>query len=473
MNVKRLDIKFKADPKKVILQYFAPGSQERIENVIDRISKLNEDEVSALLEDVVVKFKNRHKEFERKLLSNYDKISSGNEKIESFSDKKKLLTGAYFSKEYSVEAAALFNPSVVPHPDQSGVPDGSTRFIMSLRATGEGHISSIEFRSGIADKNGNIKMEDVSAFSETPFTDNNEIFDKEFIVRRLSDNSSSPFDSITGTFSKSEIEDILAASTDTKEKGRFADEIRILSDANYTATFPAESELSERVFFPISKSESVGMEDVRLVRFTEDDGTTKYYGTYTAYNGRSFGTQLLETDDFMKFKIRTLHGKGVNDKGMALFPRKINGKYFITSRQGGENLYIMSSDDLYFWNEYTRLSVPEYPWEFVQLGNCGSPIETDGGWLLITHSVGAFRTYRLGAMLLDIDNPSKVIGTLTEPLLEPNSDEREGYVPNVVYSCGSMRNDDTLIIPYAMSDSASGFIKVSIKELLKEITQKG
>ncbi len=472
MNVTRLDEKFIADPKRIILQHFSPGSVKRIDNVIERISKLSDEEVSHLLKEITDNYETRHRNFKKKLFANYDRIKARIKDKEVLSDERQLLLGAYFSKEYSVEAAALFNPSMVPHPDQSGLPAGSVRFIMSLRATGEGHISSIEFRSGIINDKDEIIMDDTSVYAETPVVDKNEVYAKEFIRNRVNfepASSASLLNLIPDEFTKSGLEEILPKGSANEQDAKIIEETCAAVDANYIASFSHDSYLSERVFFPQSKSESVGMEDVRLVCFVEDDGSIRYYGTYSAYNGRTFGTHILETEDFIKFKIRTLHGKAVKDKGMAIFPRKINGKYYITSRQDGENLYIMSSDNLYFWDNYVSLAEPKYPWEFVQLGNCGSPIETEKGWLLIIHSVGPFRTYNLGAMLLDKDDPAKVIGTLKEPLLEPSEDEREGYVPNVVYSCGSMAKGDTLFVPYAMSDSKSGFVKVSIKELLSNI----
>jgi predicted GH43/DUF377 family glycosyl hydrolase len=252
----------------------------------------------------------------------------------------------------------------------------------------------------------------------------------------------------------------------------FIEKILNYAEANYEISFNESTLVSERVIFPYSKNETVGMEDARFVKFTEDDGSITYYATYTAYNGRTFGTQLIETKDFLTFNIRTMHGSAVQDKGMALFPRKVNGKYVISSRQGGENLQIMYSDDLYHWKEYQQHRIPMEPWEFIQLGNCGSPVETKEGWLLITHAVGPFRKYSMGALLLDLDDPARIIGRLKNPLLEPLDNEREGYVPNVVYSCGSLVHNDELIVPYAMSDSCSGFAKISLPGLLAELNEK-
>ena len=317
--------------------------------------------------------------------------------------------------EYSVESAALFNPSLVWHPDQNNLPEGARRFIMSLRATGEGHISSIVFRSGYIDKNLQIQIDSPCRFVSRPV-------------------------SLT-----------------------FADE------SKYEIKFAKDSELAERIIFPASPAEQNGIEDARFVCFTNENGSTKYYATYTAYDGRSISPRLIETSDFCKFTVRRFAGKEVQNKGMALFPRMINGQYVMLSRQDNENNYIMLSNDLCNWDSKQLLQRPEYPWEFIQLGNCGSPIETDAGWLVITHGVGAMRKYSIGALLLDKDNPAKVIGTLKEPLISPNDKEREGYVPNVVYSCGGIVYNNHLILPYAKSDYASTLGLVNMDNLLNEL----
>ena len=382
---------------------------------------MNQWEVQENLNKIYFEFSHRHKNFEDQILKNYRRVEKFIEKKDELNKDIKFLIGAYFSNEYSLEAAALFNPSIVPHPDQSGTKNDSVRFVLSLRATGEGHISSIEFTEGEVDSEGDIELKTrsgLSSPSDTFFEDGN-----------------SPS--------------------------------KTLQNTDYYCRFPDTSLIDERVLFPFSKNEKMGMEDARFVKF--EDGN--YYATYTAYNGREINSKILITKDFINFEVRKLSGNGVRDKGMALFPRKIDGKYFMTSRQDGENLFLMKSENLFQWDDPVKIVLPRKPWEFVQLGNCGSPIETEHGWLLIIHAVGALRKYVISALLLDRDDPSKVIGFLNEPLIEPDESEREGYVPNVVYSCGSLIHRNYLIIPYAMSDSSCGFAKVKIDELIQQLTK--
>ena len=436
MKVERLNTIFKADPTKVILQFFKMN-ERRSKNIVNKILALDENIIKENLDSIYKEFSSRHKNFDESIIDNYERVETYINNPADLSKERKLLIGTYFSKEYSIESAALFNPSIVPHPDQNDVPSGQLKFIMSLRATGEGHISSIKFREGIISNEGEIEIINDSSFSVLP--------------KKI----------------KYAEEDILNKKLQLTN-GTGPDKEDILS-SNHKSRFDDFSLISERVLFPNSPSESMGLEDARFVKFFEN-GESKYYGTYTAYNGKTFRTQIIETDDFKNFETGTLHGAMVQDKGMALFPRKINGKYFITSRQDGENLFLMQSDNLYYWNESELLLEPDKTWGFVQLGNCGSPIETEKGWLLITHAVGPFRKYVISAILLDLDDPSKIIGSLNEPLIEPNEVEREGYVPNVVYSCGSLIYNKKLIIPYAMSDSSCGFAKVNVDELLNKLS---
>lgn len=432
--IERLPLQITADSKKVVLQFLSLN-ESRTKKIIERVSSLDEKNVKDILSKVFRKFNSRHKNFEKLIFDNYSAVEHFVDNPGSLSKTRKLLLGSYFSKEYSIEAAALFNPSIVEHPDQRGLPKGSKRIIMSLRAAGEGHISSVGFRELLLDKNSEVILKNVSRYSMLP----------EKIK-----------------YSKDDI---------FEKKGKYINETQAeiddLADSNYKCSFSRTTLLSERVIFPYSNSESVGMEDVRFVQFT-DNNETCYYGTYTAYNGRTFRTQLISTRDFLNFNIDTLHGPGVLDKGLALFPEKVNSKYAVISRVDGENLYLMYSDDLYYWEENNMLRQPEEPWEYIQIGNCGSPVKTESGWILITHAVGPFRRYVISALLLDLNDPSKIIGSLKEPLIEPNEKEREGYVPNVVYSCGSMIHNDYLIIPYAMSDSFCGFCRIKVNKLLRK-----
>ena len=433
--IKKLSTKLFPDSKRVILLPFELNEVRTI-RVINMVSSLEESEVQIILNRIFKEFSDRHRYFEEIIFSNYLRIEKYIPKSVNMTTDRKMLLGSYFSKEYSICSAALFNPSIVVHPDQSGINEDSLRFVISLRATGEGHISSIVFHEGVIDKNSNVRLNDEIRYSTLPNyikLNRKEIPDKKLKY----DNKSS-----------SAINDLL--------------------DSNYKCSFSNKIPLNERVLFPNSKSECVGMEDARFVRFHDKENQT-YFGTYTAYNGKSFRMQLIETRDFQNFEISTLHGNAIKDKGMALFPRKIKNNYVMTSRQDSENIFIMFSKDIHFWNDAKIIRTSEYSWEFIQLGNCGSPIETSSGWILITHAVGSLRKYVISAILLDLENPSKVIGALNEPLIEPDDQEREGYVPNVVYSCGSITHKENLIIPYAYSDSSCGFAKIGINELLKKM----
>lgn len=435
--IKKLSTKILPDSKRVIPLFFEMN-EARTKRVVKMVLSFEENEADTVLKSVFQKFSKRHRYFEKILYSNFLKIEKYISKSGSLTKNRKLLLGSYFTKEYSISSAALFNPSMVVHPDQSGINKDSQRFVMSLRAVGEGHISSIVFRQGVIDKNSNINLENDSTLSTLPQKVN--LNREKLLDKKLK----------YSTGSQNEIEDII--------------------ESNYQTRFASEIHVNERVLFPSSKNECVGMEDVRFVRFSNSKGKFIYYGTYTAYNGKTFRTQLIETRDFKNFTISTLHGNAINDKGMALFPRKINNKYVITSRQDGENIFIMFSDDVYRWDNPKIIKTPEKSWELIQLGNCGSPIETDAGWILLTHAVGPMRNYVISAMLLDLEDPSKVIGSLKEPLILPDEKEREGYVPNVVYSCGSMIHKNNLIIPYGFSDSGCKFAAIRINELLMKLT---
>lgn len=465
MKVLRDNIKLSANPKRVILKFFNPGNIQRITNIIERAKSLSEDISDKLLEDIISRFSWRHKKYTEILTQNFNKV----EKILStridVPEKQKLLIGAYFTSEYSIEAAALFNPSIIPHFIQNNAKKGELNYILSLRATGEGHISSIEFREGKLLKDATIELHKTSKFLEPSTLADEMLLTKEFIKDRLvkkSNTESKWISSLPAQFSKREVKN---KKMEEKDFANISD----LLDSNYDCKFSNDTTLTERVLFPISNSESMGMEDARFVLFTNESGDKCYYGTYTAYNGKKIKTQIIATEDFKNFQIRTLHGKSVENKGFAIFPRKINGQYYITSRLDGENIFMMKSEELFFWDDSSIIRIPEEPWEYVQLGNCGSPLETKEGWLLITHAVGPMRRYVMSALLLDLDEPSKVIGRLKDPLIEPTEDEREGYVPNVVYSCGSLIHNDILVIPYAMSDSACGFAKIELDALLNNM----
>lgn len=482
MKANRTGIVIKPDYKRVVYRPFTILSEERIIKIIGRILTLCEEEVKKELGQVITEFEVRHQRLRNFFLNRFEEMKKYLLTDQVLSEERKLLIGAYFTQEYSMESAALFNPSMVWHPDQSELPEGSRRFILSLRATGEGHLSSITFRSGIIDKENEITISTPTRYVTTSENITNPVYEKKLFERKLieldllNDFAKQVMSGLEDNFTITDLENcikILVRPFKKKggEKELTAKAILSLALSNYEIQYSPDQSLSERIIFPHSPSEINGIEDARFVEFTDENGDRTYYATYTAYDGKVTFPQLLETKDFLHFKISTLNGPEVENKGMALFPRKINGLYAMISRQDNENVFLMYSEHLHFWYSKQLILKPTYPWEFVQLGNCGSPIETEAGWLVLSHGVGAMREYSIGAFLLDKDDPSKVIGRLKEPLLTPNENEREGYVPNVVYSCGGAIHGDELILPYAMSDHASSIAKVNLSELLKKLTE--
>jgi len=415
VQVQKLDFKLEPNLRRVIaLSYNI--EKPHVERIARQVMVMSASEREALFKEIEKSFADRHRDMEKFLMNFYGQLKTFLPSEFKLRPVDKLLMASYFAKEYSLEAAALFNPSIVPFEDLSG--NGDQRFVMSLRATGEGHISSIEFVQGRINASGEIFIK----MPESPFATGPEKVEVDF---------ASPYQ---------------------------------ITSMNFDPQIP----LAERVIFPVTDDEVNGIEDLRLVRF-EDESGLFYYGTYTAYDGHQIQSKLLVTNDFISFKSYRLQGKAVHDKGMALFPERIDGKYAMIGRQDGTNLYIMFSDSLYNWEKAELLLEPQMPWELSKIGNCGSPIKTDVGWLLITHGVGPMRKYQLGAILLDLKNPRKVIARLAEPLLGPDENEREGYVPNVIYTCGNMLHKDRLIVPYAMSDSASGVAIFKLDEILQEM----
>ena len=479
---KRKSITIQADNSRVITKPFIPGPDHRIKEVVNRVLALSDEEVETLLQQVLWDFSGRHRHFKETLINNYKKIKHCVPSSDSITMETRLLLGSYFTCEYSVEAAALFNPSIVLHPNQKELPEGSVRFIMSFRATGEGHISSIEFRSGKIDSEGNMDFDPVSNYVETPELCQDKLYNKHLFGLKLTEMTASnevtshmlgelgevfTFDQLQGKIAKLQS----ASDFDPDHKRDAIDMAMWLARSNYEIKFRYDRRISERVIFPVSENESKGIEDARFVHFTDDDDSVTYYATYTAYNGFVILPQLITTKDFITFKVNTLNGKAVQNKGMALFPRKIDGKYVMLSRQDGVNNHIMFSENIHFWQESEIIQTPTHPWEFIQIGNCGSPIETDEGWLLLTHGVGAMRKYSIGIELLDLNDPSRIIGRLDEPILVPTDGEREGYVPNVVYSCGAMIHNDELVIPFAIADQRTSVAMISVPEVLSLMNQ--
>jgi len=463
------------DDTRVLVRPFNPDPKRWV-HIINRVLAMSEEAVVAELKTARADFGTRHKGIRKVWSKRFSQIADHVPDADSLSEERQLYLGALFSHEYSLEAAALFNPSIVAHPDQLGLNEGETRFIMSLRATGEGHISSIAFRSGVIGPDYEVVLDVASEFVTTPERVMNPVFRKSMFIHKLRAlkmdeaclqpvlNKLGPL--ITVDDLKEALRTTTSCHVDPSDHNHVVNRLHWLAEANYDIEFPEEVPLSERIVFPVSVNESNGIEDARFVRFVDDDGTVTYFGTYTAYNGQMILPQLMETQDFLYFRARVLHGDAVKNKGMALFPRRISGCYAMLSRLDDENLFLMYAEDLHYWADPVLIREPEYPWEFIKIGNCGSPLETPEGWLVITHGVGAMRQYCLGAILLDLDDPTKVIGALKEPLLKPEGDGREGYVPNVVYSCGAMIHGDRLILPYAKSDTLTTVCTVDLNELL-------
>jgi predicted GH43/DUF377 family glycosyl hydrolase len=426
--MKRHDLRLRPDASRVIVRPFKPATEPRDLNptdkmranhIVDRVLALDADAVATQLKDVLDNFLGRHRNLLETFEARAEEMEEAFATHGAFSKTQRQLIGAYFLSEYSFEASALFNPSIVPHPDQSGAPKGGVRFILSLRAIGEGHVSSLTFRTGNIAADGGLTVDPTARLASIPQ-----------IGRHAS--------------------------------GPGGDRVEVI--------FKPEEDLSERVIFPVTESQSNGIEDARFVHFSDGDRKT-YYATYTAYSGRAIRSELIQTDDFRTFQMLPLQGAASRNKGMALFPRKIGGRYAMIARQDNENLYLIYSDDITNWESGQAILRPEFPWEFVQIGNCGSPIELDEGWLLLTHGVGPVRKYAIGAALLDKNDPSKVLARSREPLLRPEQSEREGYVPNVVYTCGAMRHNDQIILPYAVSDTFASFATIEISALLDSMKQ--
>jgi len=480
IHITRKPQKFSSDDKRVIARYFQVGGESRANNVLSRVAGLSDAGVRELLDQVITDFGPRHRKIENTFDRHFGYVKHYISNPDALSLERKLLIGSYFTMEYAIESAALFNPSIVPHPDQADLKPGELRFIMSLRATGEGHVSSIVFRTGVIDDQGEITFAPLSPYAAKMRLNQDRQYEKKLFYLKLiemaaySEASRAVLDEMPDWFTYQELDHKIAEIKQRPDHPRpfneSAENMLWLARSNYRLMVPEEADPSEIVIFPTSENESRGIEDVRLTHFTDDDGTVTYFGTYTAYNGFRILPQLFETPDFSNIEIHTLNGRYVQNKGMALFPRKINGMYHMISRLDGENMFIMQSDNVHFWNECQKLAGPLYPWEFVQIGNCGPPIETQHGWLLLTHGVGPVRQYCIGACLLDLEDPSKVIGHLDQPLIIPNQDERDGYVPNVVYTCGALAHAGHLVIPYAMSDSATTFATVKMDELMHELT---
>ncbi len=483
--IERIPVKVYPDSKRVIARFFFNG-ESRAKEVIQRVMAIPEEDIFGVVSPILQEYSKRHRNITRilhrhsnKLKHLFDQLDIDYDEVKPY---RRLLIGSYFTHEYSIESAAFFNPSIIEDPDQSDLEDGEKRLIISFRAVGEGHISSIVFRRALIDKHNNIHVIPVGNYVDEAEVIRNARYDKKLFFEKAAaslidvDVLNDVEKQLDTHFEYATLRKTILESQNLEEddyKKLQYEKILWLSDAYYELVFALDTDITDRVIFPFSELERKGIEDARFVKFTDDDGQIIYYATYTAFDGSLILPKLLETTNFYNFKIKPLFGNGAQNKNLALFPRKINGYYVMMSRIDGCNNYIMYSKNITVWEDPILLQTPKYVWEFVQMGNCGSPIETPEGWLVISHGVGPMRRYCLGASLLDLDDPKIEIGRLKEPLLVPNPDEREGYVPNVVYSCGSYVNNGKLIIPYGLSDYSSSFAEVSIQALVDRLKADG
>ena len=522
--VNRKKFIFSPDPSRIIAR-FLYVSDERSADIIRKVLAMPEKDVNIAMSQLLRGYSRRHRNISKVFEKYFNRLAPIFDKIEvneeDLSAPQKALIGSYFTMEYSIESAAFFNPSIVEHPDQSEIGTGEKRVIFSFRATGEGHISSIVFRSGTLDKNNNLTIEPVGKMLAEADVIKRNVYEKKLFQKKLDElqeqanlivpaliekteelqkqenviapviidahdevqeqkniiSSAFVLDNLKDSFTYGELmKNIELARKDpkiTEDQLKIIIQMMWLASSHYEIHFTIDSAISERVIFPISATEQKGIEDARFVKFTDDNGEITYYATYTAYDGMATMPKLISTKDFYDFKILPINGEIAQNKGMALFPRKINGKYAMLCRIDGVNNYIAYSDSINIWRKAKIIQQPKYPWELVQIGNAGSPIETKEGWLVITHAVGSMREYSLGASLYDLENPEIEIGRLSSPLMVPNESEREGYVPNVIYSCGSMIHNDELVIPYAMSDHSSTYATVDLRELLDVLKASG
>jgi predicted GH43/DUF377 family glycosyl hydrolase len=477
-------VHLRPDAGRVLLRAFIPDQPDRVVRIIGRVLALSDEQVTHELRHLRAEFDARHRHLDRVWGQHFEQVQRHVGADQNLSAERKALIGALFTGEYALESAALFNPSIVAHADQAGLAEHELRVILSLRAVGEGHISSVEFRSGVISGDGSLRLDRPSPFTTSPELNANPTFRKRLCLDKLkevgeaTDWEDSILSRLGDTFTLRELEEVLPDAIPLQERipealQRTVQRVRCLARTNYEVHFEPSGLVSERVLFPRSEAECNGMEDVRLVRFVDDDESVTYYGTYTAYDGRAISPQLLETQDFCRFRVQTLGGSGVRNKGMALFPRRVEGRYAMLSRQDDENILLMFSEDLHFWSDPEVLLRPQQPWEMVKVGNCGSPLETDAGWLVLTHGVGPVRKYCVGAALLDLQDPRQVLGRLKAPLLKPQENDWQGYVPNVVYSCGALIHHGRLVLPYGANDRETKIVTLELDQLLAALLADG
>jgi predicted GH43/DUF377 family glycosyl hydrolase len=472
------------DSSRRLSRLFVPGQEtlirggSRARAVMDRVLAMSDDDVDRTLARTVARFADRYRDLADTLERNFGLVAHRLGDEMSVGTARQRLIGAYFTQEYALEAAALFNPSIVPHPDQAGCGPGELRFVVSLRAVGEGHLSSIEFRTGTISSESAISIDEPGRFLCTghsrPAAYDRHLFQEKLAeLGREDENAQFLWSLLPPRFSMAELDaavgELSLQQVTRGDSVALIDWVRWMAASNYEVEFDQQHALSERVLWPSGPAESHGMEDARFVRFIDGDDQT-YFATYTAFDGYKVSSHLLETSDFVTFTVSQLSGPSTGNKGMALFPRRINGRYAALSRWDRESNAIAYSDDRHRWGPAVTLQEPARPWELVQLGNCGSPIETAAGWLVFTHGVGPMREYAIGAILLDLDEPERLISALPEPLLVADESERDGYVPNVVYSCGALLHGQTVVLPYACSDSSVRIGTVDLARLLDRLS---
>jgi predicted GH43/DUF377 family glycosyl hydrolase len=465
----------------VITRLFVPGQEgfehqdSRAGAVLRRILALDEDEVRASLDDVVTRCQGRHRDLVGTFRRHAHEIADRLDPANDLSEARMLLLGAVFTSEYTIEGAALCNPSMVAHPDQTGTAAGSLRFVMSVRGIGEGHRSSIGFRTGVVDRAGDVTLDDPAPLATVgavaPTLLHGAVMRSELSrLRGAGEAADYVLDALGDRFTRSDLDEQLdKLQTHRRTRGHAADTIsliRTIAERTYGVEFGDDIPLSERVLWPAMSAEDAGMEDARFVRFVDDDGSVTFYASYTAYSGSHISQQLLETQDFRAFTSTPMVGRAAANKGLALCPRRIRGRFAAMSRSDRESNSIAYSDHPFEWADSVSCQKPNRAWEALQLGNCGPPLETEAGWLVLSHGVGPMRTYRIGAMLLDLEDPTQIRGQLRDPLLSPATDEQDGYVPNVVYSCGALVHDGTLVLPYGIGDAVIGVATAPLGELL-------
>ncbi|MEW2328640.1 glycoside hydrolase family 130 protein [Micromonospora chersina] len=480
----RQSVTLTPDPRRVIVKLFVPGEdaavvRTRAGALIDRVAHLDDEETGRLLRATFDRYGTRHRDLDGTFHHHYDLVRHRAARARDHSPTTRLLVGAYFSHEYAVEAAALCNPSMVAHPDQTGLSAGQLRVAVSLRQIGEGHLSSIGFATAVVgpgrrlvlvDRHGPLAVgqmvgvrhrRDLLAAGLAEENCDNEV--TATVLDALPDRyDEATFDRVLGNLPA----DLLSRSTGPGT----LEQLRRTNAASYATTFPADTALHQRVLWPATPAESNGMEDARFVRFSDESGPV-YRATYTAYDGRRIATRALASSDLRRFEITPMCGPGARNKGVALFPRTVGGRHLALCRADGETLGLTCLNGENRWQTPVPLHAPRDGWELIQVGNCGSPVETDAGWLVLTHGVGPMRRYSIGALLLDLHRPERVVAQLPGALLSPDEADRDGYVPNVVYSCGGLVHDGELWLPYGASDARVGFATVPVVALIAAMVE--